>query len=91
MYVSGVTQASMTKFSITAGVHKCALAYANNNTAFFVDGVQVGSTDTSCSVPATSRIQMGATALSTDTSWTKQLLLFKTRLTNAQLSELTTI
>ena len=91
MYVSGTNQATFIKGSITAGVYKCALAYANNNTAFFVNGVQVGSTDTSCSVPATSRIQMGATALSNDTSWTKQLLLFKTRLTNAQLAELTAL
>ena len=90
-YVSSSSQSSFTKGSITAGVYKCALAYANNNTAFFVNGVQVGSTDTSCSVPATSRIQMGQTALSSDTSWTKQLLLFKTRLTNAQLAELTTL
>ena len=91
MYVSGTNQATFSKGSITAGVYKCALAYANNNTAFFVNGVQVGTTDTSCSVPATSRIQMGTTALSFDTSWTKQLLLFKTRLTNAQLAELTTL
>jgi hypothetical protein len=91
MYVSSVAQASFSKSSITAGTYKCALAYANNNTAFFVNGVQVGSTDTSCSVPATSRIQMGQTAISNDTSLTKQLLLFKTRLTNAQLAELTTL
>jgi hypothetical protein len=91
MYASSVVQASFTKSSITAGTYKCALAYANNNTAFFVNGVQIGSTDTSCSVPATNRIQMGQTAISSDTSLTKQLLLFKTRLTNAQLAELTTL
>jgi hypothetical protein len=91
VFVSSASQAYFTKGSITAGVYKCALAYANNNTAFFINGVQVGNTDTSCSVPATSRIQMGQTALSSDTSWTKQLLLFKTRLTNAQLAELTTL
>jgi len=91
VYASGTGQAYFTKGSITAGVYKCALAYANNNTAFFINGVQVGGTDTSCSVPATSRIQMGQTAISSDTSWTKQLLLFKTRLTNESLAELTSL
>jgi hypothetical protein len=91
MYNAGVVQAAFLKAGITNGVYKCALAYANNNTAFFINGVQVGGTDTSCSVPATNRIQLGRTALSSDTSWTKQLLLFKTRLTNAQLAELTTL
>ena len=90
-FVSAVSQASFVKTGIVAGTYKCALGYANNNAAFFVNGEQVGTTDTSCSVPTTSRIQMGNTAISSDTSLTKQLLLFKTRLTNAQLAELTTL
>ena len=89
MYNGGVLQASFALSSQPAGTYKAAFGYANNNTAFFVNGVQVGTTDTSCSVPAMSRIQLGNTALGPSTDKTAQLLLFKTRLTNAALAELT--
>jgi hypothetical protein len=89
MYNGGVLQASISMSSQPAGTYKTAIGYANNNTAFFVNGVQVGTTDTSCSVPAMSRIQLGNTALGPSTDKTAQVLLFKTRLTNAQLAELT--
>ena len=91
MYSGGVVQASFTKSSIVKGRYKCAFAYANNNTAFFVNGVQVGSTDTSCSVPATSRFQMGLGALGASTGFINSAILFPTRLTNAELASLTTI
>ena len=91
MYVSNVQQATFTKTGITAGRHKIAFAYANNNTAMFFDGVQVGSTDTSCSVPATSRIQLGNGVFGPSTGWTNTAAIFKTRLTNTQLAELTTL
>jgi hypothetical protein len=78
--------------SIAIGTHKLAFAYKANDFVAYVDGVAVGS-DTSGSVPATSRLSIG--------SWTtpafyysgrvSQALLFKTRLTNAQLAELTTL
>jgi hypothetical protein len=90
VYVSSALQASFST-TISAGTYKCALGYANNNTAFFINGVQIGSTDTSCSVPATNRIQLGNGIFGPSTGLTKQLLLFKTRLTNAQLSELTAL
>jgi hypothetical protein len=89
IYVGGAVQASFTKNNISTGHYKCALAYGNNNSAFFVNGVQVGSTDTSCSVPTMNRLVMGSTPVSQDTSLTNQVLVFKTRLTNAQLAELT--
>jgi hypothetical protein len=91
MYVSSVRQAFFQTSALSLGIHKAAIAYANNNTAFFVDGVQVGTTDTSCSVPAMSRIQLGNGVLGPSVNKTAQLLLFKTRLTNAQLAELTTL
>ena len=89
MYNGGVLQASLSLSSQPAGTYKAAIGYANNNTAFFVNGVQVGTTDTSCSVPAMSRIQLGNTAIGPSTDKTAQVLLFTTRLTNAQLAELT--
>ena len=89
MYNGGVAQAAFSISSRPAGTYKVAIAYANNNTAFFVNGAQVGTTDTSCSVPATSRIQLGNGVLGPSTDLTKQLLLFPTRLSNADLAALT--
>jgi hypothetical protein len=91
MYVSNVQQATFTKTGITAGRHKIAFAYANNNTAMFFDGVQVGSTDTSCSVPTMSRIQLGQGVLGPSTGFTNAAALWQTRLDNATLATLTTI
>ena len=91
MYVSSAAQASFTLSGISAGNYKIAFAYAQNNTAMFVNGVQVGSTDTSCNVPATSRIQLGNGALGPSTDKTKQALLFPTRLTDAEAIALTTL
>jgi hypothetical protein len=91
MYSGGSAQASFSKSSIVKGRYKCAIAYANNNTAFFVNGVQVGSTDTSCTVPATSRFQMGVGALGASTGFINSSQLYKTRLTNAECIALTTL
>ena len=68
---------------------KFAFAYANNNFAFYVNGNQVG-TSTSGSVIATSVLRFargdGANPFEGANS---QLLLFKTRLSNDELAELT--
>jgi hypothetical protein len=94
-YVSqgGLTIASFAMATIlSTGVHKLAVAYKANDFVFYVDGVLI-NTDTSGSVPAMSRINLGSYV---DTSLPyndgiKQALIFKTRLTNAQLAELTTL
>ena len=91
MFTSSSLQASFTKIAITEGVHKMAMGYANNNTAFFVDGTQIGTTDTSCTVPTTNRIQLGNGVLGSSDCLLNDLRLYKTRLTNAQLQTLTTI
>ena len=91
MYVSGVLQATFTKSNITKGVHKIAMGYANNNTSFFVDGVQVGVTDTSCTVPLMSRIQLGNGVFGQMVCLSNDVKLYNTRLSNAELASLTTI
>ena len=75
-------------YGLTTGRHKMAVAYKNNDFAFYCDGNLVGTAN-SGSVPATSKIDL------TDTLGGKQrynaAALWKTRLTNAQLATLTTI
>ena len=89
---SGVVQFDNSTGS-AVGNHKIALAYANNNVAFYVDGVQI-ALDTSATIPAVANLYVGASEIGLPerlNGGLKQALLFKTRLTNAQLAELTTL
>ena len=75
------------------GNHKIALAYANNDIAFYVDGVQIALA-TSATIPAVSNLYVGTheTGLSESLNGgMKQALVFKTRLSNADLTTLTTL
>jgi hypothetical protein len=69
--------------------YKCAIAYASNDAVFYVNGVLQGS-DTSVIVPAVSSISLNRGAYE-NSKEVNQALLFKTRLTNAKLAELTTL
>jgi hypothetical protein len=79
--------------SLSSGTHKVAAAYKQNDFVLYVDGVLVGS-DTSGNVGGTSQMDFGGNYISqvaeTD-SRTAEILLFKTRLTNSQLAELTSL
>ena len=72
---------------------KAALAYKNNDFVLYVNGTNAG-TDTSSAVPACSNLylgqEIGLTANSLNKPY-KQALLFKTRLTNQELQDLTTL
>jgi hypothetical protein len=76
------------------GTHKIAIAYANNDLKIYLDGVAV-ATATTLTVPACSAAYLGtledgtnATALNGGIFTSA---LYTTRLTNAQLAQLTTI
>jgi hypothetical protein len=70
---------------------KMALAYASGNFAFYINGVLIG-TASGTSIPAMSQINVGAFVATDYTGAAiSQTLLFKTRLTNAELAELTTL
>jgi hypothetical protein len=90
----GANQVAITKATpaITLGqTVKIAAAYKANDFVLYVNGIQVG-TDASGSVPATSVLRYanpgGANPYIGKIS---QAALFKTRLTNAQLAEITTL
>ena len=93
IYVEYTTSsiAVIEKPSLTIGRHKCAIAYANNDFVFYVDGVQIG-TDTSGTPNgySTFGLQYYTTGAS-GSQQVNQAILFPTRLTNAQLETLTTI
>ena len=93
IFSGGVLQCSIDTATITAtGTYKLALAYKLNDIAFYVNGVQVG-TDTSATIPTCSRVDVGSNYASASqfSDGIAQAALFPTRLTNAQLAELTTL
>jgi hypothetical protein len=94
---SGTTaQCSITKTGLTNGqTVKIAGAYKANDFVLYVNGVQVG-TDNSGTIPSSlSQLEIGSYAEVgspyNQNRPVSQALLFKTRLSNAQLAELTTI
>jgi hypothetical protein len=81
--------AAITFGAMTNGTrYKAALAYANNDVIFYVNGVNYGG-DTSVSIPTLSDTYLQNSF--NNAKGINQALLFKTRLTNAQLAELTTL
>jgi hypothetical protein len=76
-----------------SGIYKLAVAYANNDFAFYVNGSQIATGNTG-SVPACSQVFIGKTE-STSTSnicndRIRAAALYTTRLTNSELAALTT-
>jgi hypothetical protein len=84
VYVTNVT-------TFTSGRHKLAFAYKNNDYVAYIDGVQVNNT-TTLVVGSTSKIELG-NSFGSDIGkeYINTLALWKTRLTNTQLAQLTTI
>ena len=89
----GTDQAILNSSNITAGRHKIAFAYKANDFVLYVNGVLIGS-DTSGSVPTLSQALIGS-RYNGDTYFlgdeVNSAALWKTRLTNTQLAQLTTI
>ena len=91
--VGGVNQFSVYGSVVSNSTHKVALAYKSNDFKVYIDGVAV-ITQTSGSVPACNQIDVGSSSPNgsvVSTSLIKEVVLFKTRLTNAELASLTTI
>ena len=93
----GVNQFNINGGAISLGdVVKCAVAYQNNNSTFYVNGNQA-ATDTNCSFTSSvldditfnERAAIGTSYI--QKQFIKQALLFKTRLSNEELAALTTI
>jgi hypothetical protein len=78
--------------SAQTGTVKMAVAYANNDVAFYINGVQIG-TDTSVTIPACSKVNIGSRG-SDDTNQIndhiRSAVLFPTRKNNAELAAMTT-
>ena len=86
---NGAIIANITKSSMAIGNHKAAIAYANNDFVLYVDGVLAGS-DTSGTPNGYSTFGLQYYSASViGKQSVSQALLFKTRLSNADLATLT--
>ena len=90
LYNGGVVQFSSTTSITQEGRYKCALAYKTNDFALYINGVQI-AIDSSGTVGAMSRLQLGQGVLGASVGNTNSAVLFPTRLTNAELAQLTTL
>ncbi len=91
--VAGAGQVSITSPSLSAGIIKLAIGYALNDYAFYINGVQIG-TSASALVPACNAVILGSvdslTGLAVMNDRILAAALYTTRLTNAELAALTT-
>lgn len=91
--VSGMTVSQINAGNVgSIGRYKCALAYSINDYAFAVNGVIVG-TDNFAAVPATSQIRFGNDAVGNGVKGARYngIALFKSRLSNPEIAQLTLI
>jgi hypothetical protein len=89
----GVLQVVIANITLATGTNKFAVGYANNDVVLYLNGTQVGI-DNTATIPATSALRMGTDntgAAYASGKATKQALVFKTRLSNAELAALTTL
>jgi hypothetical protein len=95
-FLKGATAFFSNTSVTTNGRHKLAFAYKSGDSAFYIDGVQQHTSSAAFTAFASlAQLHIGANfnpsqAEIGDYSYS-QALLFKTRLTNAQLAELTTL
>jgi hypothetical protein len=91
VHVNGTAQALILKTGLTASRHKVAFGYKANDFVLYVDGALVGI-DISGTVGAQDSFGFQySTNQFIGQQYIAQALLFKTRLTNAQLAELTAL
>jgi hypothetical protein len=92
MYVGGSVQASIAGSIGAVGRKKLAFSYKQNDFVLYMNGVQIG-TDTSGTVGTMSAINVGSYYQSTYNAngGINAAALWKTRLTNTQLAQLTSI
>lgn len=91
IYDSGLQQFLFEAGPLSIGRHKMAIGYKTNDTVFYIDGV-LKTTDNNVTIPTTSRVDIGFIGGgSINKTQTNLTALWKTRLTNTQLAQLTTI
>ena len=87
---SGGTSTAFYSGTQGLGTYKIAIAYSSAGVEVYINGASV-FTDSSVTIPACQNLYLSNWASYAEAVKTSQALLFKTRLTNAQLAELTAL
>jgi hypothetical protein len=93
IFSGGTLQCSINSSALTStGTYKLAMAYKNNDIVFYINGIQIG-TDTSATIPTCSKVDLGhnQAGASQFNDGINNANIWKTRLTNDELAELTTL
>jgi hypothetical protein len=91
-FIGGSVNINIANTTIANGRHKAALAYKSTDSAFYVDGVQVGTSTTAFTIAALTVLSYSQyTGLIKPDEEVRQTILFPTRLTNTELASLTTL
>jgi hypothetical protein len=92
-FIGGSVNITVGSATILNGKHKIALAYKQSGDhAFYVDGVQIGTSSTAYTIAALTALSYDYWATGFNpTAGINQTLLFKIRLSNTELAQLTTI
>jgi hypothetical protein len=82
--------------AISIGRHKLAIAYKSGSIAVYIDGTQLFTSSATFTIGSLTGLNLGSPSATTVSDVTtagavNQALLFKTRLTNSQLAELTSL
>jgi len=90
--IRNTTQQALISSSINSGRCKIALAYKANDIALYINGNLIG-TDTSATIPATSAFsfEYDVSIGNRNTKNINDVVLWKTRLTNAELATITSL
>jgi len=90
-FIGGALQFGFSTSALSNGRHKLAIAYKQNDFAFYIDGQLIG-VDTSGNIPTLSTFTInGADIGNLSNGGVNASALWKTRLTNTQLAQLTSI
>ena len=93
IFSGGTLQCSINSSALTStGTYKLAMAYKNNDIVFYINGIQIG-TDTSATIPTCSKVDLGhnQAGAAQFNDGINNANIWKTRLTNTELEQLTTI
>jgi hypothetical protein len=93
IFSGGTLQCSINSSALTStGTYKLAMAYKNNDIVFYINGIQIG-TDTSATIPMCSKVDLGHNqgGAAQFNDGINNANIWKTRLTNTELEQLTTI
>lgn len=91
-FIGGSSNIAIGSTTISNGRHKIAVAYKSGDSAFYIDGVQIGVSSTSFTIAALTKFSFNAfSGVYVALEQIKDAKLYNTRLTNAELAALTTL